>query len=83
MSRDDDPEARIRELERAMNEQAQASELTQPGQQWAAAAPVSSRPYPNRYQPPRPPLSSRQPQPPRPGFPARRLFFAAFLIAGL
>lgn len=34
MARDDDPEARIRELERTLTEQAKKSELTAPGSNW-------------------------------------------------
>lgn len=43
MARDDDPEARIRELERAMCEQARASELTAPGYQWPPATTPAGR----------------------------------------
>ncbi|BBZ55673.1 DUF3060 domain-containing protein [Mycolicibacterium phocaicum] len=45
MSRDDDPEARIRELERAMTDQARASELTEPGQGWSSRTPAAGTPY--------------------------------------
>ncbi|MUL77971.1 DUF3060 domain-containing protein [Mycolicibacterium sp. CBMA 226] len=82
MSRDDDPEARIRELERAMNEQARASELTEPGQQWHPPAPVASRPYPAQYS--SRPGPSRPPQPWPPGVPAtaaRRMILGAVVLA--
>jgi Protein of unknown function (DUF3060) len=76
MSRDDDPEARIRELERAMNEQARASELTEPGQQWHPPA-MSTR-YPSR------PQMAWPPQPSVPSISAstsRRLIFAVVVLA--
>ncbi|MUL66065.1 hypothetical protein BOO86_16440 [Mycobacterium sp. CBMA 234] len=77
MSRDDDPEVRIRELERALNYQARASELTEPGHQWASATPALDQPYSDRY---------RRIQPPQPsgsGTSVRRVIYAAFLLAGL
>jgi hypothetical protein len=40
MARDDDPEARIRELERTLSEQAQTSELTAPGSNRPPARPT-------------------------------------------
>lgn len=90
MSRDDDPEARIRELERAMNEQARASELTEPGQQWAThappPAPVVSQPYAAQYNRP------QRTWPPQPSMPlpsgvpataARRMILGAVVLAFL
>ncbi len=82
MSRDDDPEARIRELERAMNEQARASELTEPGQQWSTRAHTIRQPQPARSNRP-------QPTPPRPVVlspsmaTSRRLLFATVILAVL
>ena len=81
MSRDDDPEARIRELERAMSDQARASELTEPGQAWSSRPPAAGSPYPTRYS--RPPQNL--PAPPWPtGVPttaARRLILGAVVLA--
>ena len=82
MSRDDDPESRIRELERAMNEQARASELTEPGQAWSSRAPAST-PYASAYPPPVRPLP---PQPLPPGVPTtatRRMILGAVVLAVL
>ena len=80
MSRDDDPEARIRELERAMNEQARASELTEPGQGWSSRAPTARMPYLSR---------PRNTWPAPPSVPSvsasksRRLIFAVVILAVL
>ncbi|MUL45755.1 DUF3060 domain-containing protein [Mycobacterium sp. CBMA293] len=76
MSRDDDPEVRIRELERAMNERARASELTEPGHQWASATPALDQTYSDRYRRIQPPPSGS-------GTSVRRVIYAAFLLAGL
>ena len=81
MSRDDDPEARIRELERAMNDQARASELTEPGQQWHLPAQATGRPYPGQYSRPR---QCPSPQAWPPGVPttaARRMILGAVVLA--
>lgn len=80
MSRDDDPEARIRELERAMNEQARASELTEPGQAWSSRAPAVRRPYagrPDKAWPPKPSAPTMS------GATSRRLIFAVVILAVL
>lgn len=83
MSRDDDPEARIRELERAMNEQARASELTEPGQQWSSRAPVTSRPYSAQYSRPQKTWPA-QPLPSGvPSTAARRMILGAVVLAVL
>jgi hypothetical protein len=42
MARDDDPEARIRELERTLSEQAKTSELTAPGYRWSPSRPAKT-----------------------------------------
>jgi hypothetical protein len=81
MSRDDDPEARIRELERAMTDQARASELTEPGQGWSSRTPAAGTPYPTQYT--RPPQSSPS-QPWPPGVPttaARRMILGFVVLA--
>lgn len=65
MARDDDPEARIRELERTLGEQAQASELTVPGQQWSTSTGPAAR-YVSRSSGPSA---------------GRRLLFAAVVVA--
>jgi hypothetical protein len=81
MSRDDDPEARIRELERAMNDQARASELTEPGQAWSSRTPAVGRRQPFQYNWPQ---QSRPPQPWPPGVPttaARRMILGAVVLA--
>lgn len=89
MSRDDDPEARIRELERAMNEQARASELTEPGQQWVAPRPAVRQPpmaqY-NQYNQYKRPQKAWPPQlsvPTASDSTSRRLLFAAVILAVL
>jgi hypothetical protein len=70
MARDDDPEARIRELERTLSEQARASEVTVPGYHWST--PIGQA---GRYSTPsgRPPASSA----------GRRLLFVAVSLAVL
>jgi hypothetical protein len=81
MSRDDDPEARIRELERAMSDQARASELTEPGQAWSSRTPAAGTPYPTQYL--RPP-QNRPPQPWPSGVPttaARRMILGFVVLA--
>lgn len=81
MSRDDDPEARIRELERAMNEQARASELTEPGHAWSSRAPAAGNPYAAQYHPPQ---TTWPPQPLPPGVPstaARRMILGVVVLA--
>lgn len=81
MSRDDDPEARIRELERAMNDRPRASELTEPGQQWHPPTPVASSSYPAQY---RQPQTTWPPQPLPPGVPstaARRMILGVVVLA--
>ncbi|MGX9670754.1 DUF3060 domain-containing protein [Mycobacterium sp. HM-7] len=81
MSRDDDPEARIRELERAMSDQARASELTEPGQAWSSRAPAAGTPYPTQYS--RLP-QSRPAQPWPSGVPttaARRMILGVVVLA--
>ena len=82
MSRDDDPEARIRELERAMNDQARASELTEPGQQWHPPAPAVGRPYAARYSRPRQSPTPQQLWPPGvPTTAARRMILGVVVLA--
>ncbi|WP_285032279.1 DUF3060 domain-containing protein [Mycolicibacterium sp. lyk4-40-TYG-92] len=81
MSRDDDPEARIRELERAMNDQARASELTEPGQAWSSRAPAVGRRQPFQYNRPQ---QSSSPQPWPSGVPttaARRMILGVVVLA--
>ncbi|RUP33589.1 MAG: DUF3060 domain-containing protein [Mycolicibacterium sp.] len=81
MSRDDDPEARIRELERAMNDQARASELTEPGHAWSSRAAAPSNPYPAQYHRPQ---TTWPPQPLPPGVPttaARRMILGVVVLA--
>lgn len=80
MSRDDDPEARIRELERAMNEQARASELTEPGQAWSSRTPAARTPYlgrPRNTWPAPPSVSTVS------ASKGRRLIFAVVILAVL
>ena len=81
MSRDDDPEARIRELERAMTDQARASELTEPGQAWSSRTPAAGTPYPTQYTRP-PQASPSQPWPPGvPTTAARRMILGVVVLA--
>lgn len=80
MSRDDDPEARIRELERAMNDQARASELTEPGQAWSSRAPAVSTPYLSR---PRSTWPASASAPNASASKGRRLVFAVVILAVL
>jgi len=66
MNSEDDPEARIRELEQPLAEAARASEAPSPGK-WAAPSTPSNQSAPPPYsgsQPPPPPYSGSQPPPP-------------------